>query len=249
MENRRLTAKIASINEIINGKFIKKEGFESSYILTSLGRRISRARILGLVVDKFTSDDNNYGTITIDDGTETIRCKLFVNLALFATVNPGDLVDVIGKLREYNGEIYLVPEIVRKKHPNFESLRLLELKKILDEQTKKISTIQELKKVAADATELKILAERKGLPKEDVESILEAEELIRSAIESKVAQTTELKEKILQAIQELDQGEGAEYTDIIQKTGLPESTIDEIIESLLTEGICIEPKAGKIKKL
>ena len=37
MAMKRLTSKKASITEIINGKFVKKEGFESSYALTDLG--------------------------------------------------------------------------------------------------------------------------------------------------------------------------------------------------------------------
>ena len=57
MEIKRITAKKASIGEIDNGTFVRKSGFESSYILTNLGRRLSRVNILGLIVDKFISPE------------------------------------------------------------------------------------------------------------------------------------------------------------------------------------------------
>jgi len=131
MEIKRLTAKKTSIREIISGKFVKKTGFESSYILTNLGRRLSRVRILGLIVDKFISADEKYATITLDDSTETIRGKAFVNVKIFDGFTNADLVDVFGKLREYNEEIYVMPEIIKKVGSNFETLRKLELEKIL----------------------------------------------------------------------------------------------------------------------
>jgi len=82
MDTRRLTAKKSSIVEIMKGRFVKKTGFESSYVLTNLARRLSRVRVLGLVVDKFISDDERYATITLDDGTDTIRCKSFAKYLL-----------------------------------------------------------------------------------------------------------------------------------------------------------------------
>src|SRR3972149_5400480 len=103
MEIKRLTAKKASIKELISGKYVKREGFESSYVLTNLGRKLSRVRIVALIVGKFISDDEKYAAITLDDSTETIRCKSFVNTKIFDGFGPGDFVDVFGKVREYNG--------------------------------------------------------------------------------------------------------------------------------------------------
>ena len=111
MEIKRLTAKKASIKEIISGKFVKREGFQSSYVLTNLGRKLSRVRVLGLIVDKFISPDERYATITLDDSTDTIRCKAFINTKIFDGFGPGDFVDVFGKLREYNGEVYTTRNI------------------------------------------------------------------------------------------------------------------------------------------
>lgn len=125
-EKRRLTAQKAAIAEIIRGKFVHMTGFESSYVQTAGGKRLTRVRVLGLIVDRFTSPDQKYATVTIDDGGETIRCKSFVNIKIFDGLTPGDLIEVFGKLREYGAEVYVTPELVRKVDANFETLRLLE---------------------------------------------------------------------------------------------------------------------------
>ncbi|MEM5778193.1 MAG: OB-fold nucleic acid binding domain-containing protein [Candidatus Aenigmatarchaeota archaeon] len=248
MEMKRLTAKKASIGEIVNGRFIKKSGFESSYVLTNLGRKLSRVRVLGLIVDKFISADEKYATITLDDSTETIRCKAFINTKIFDGFGSGDLVDVFGKLKEYNEEIYIMPEIVVKVEPNFETLRILELEKIFKDQREKIKKIREIQKQTSDLAEIKA-ALKDVIPLEDIEGILEAQEVIENSIEEKVNSTNEIKNKILKLIETLDKGEGTDYNDILIKSGLPERNVDLVIQDLLESGVCYEPKPGKIKKI
>jgi RPA family protein len=248
MEIKRITAKKASIGEVTNGSFVKKTGFESSYILTNLGRRLSRIRVTGLLVDKFISPDDRYATITLDDSTDTIRCKSFVNTKVFEGFGGGDLVDVFGKLREYNGEVYMVPEILKKVHPNFETLRLLELEKMFREQREKIKKIRELQKQTSDANELKSVV-KQFMSQDDAEGILEAQEIIENTTEEKVISSAEMKSKILNLIESLDKGQGADYQEILKKSGLPENDVDFSIQDLLESGVCYEPIAGKIKKL
>jgi len=74
------------------------------------------------------AEDENFASITLDDTTDTIRAKVFKTAKPLDTVELGNLVDVIGKVREWNGEIYIIPEIVHKiEDPNLELLRRLEL--------------------------------------------------------------------------------------------------------------------------
>ena len=249
MEKKRLTAKKAGLAEVATGKYVKKTGFESSYVLTNLGRRLSRVRILGLVVDRFESEDGKYATMTIDDGTETMRCKAFVNIKMFDVTEKGSLADITGKIREYNGEIYVAPEIVRKVPADWESLRALELKKTWSDQRGIIRKIRELQKQAADRTELKALAKKFNIDPDDVDGVLEAEELHIIAEESKIEVGGEAKEKVLKLITSLDTGPGADYAEILKMSGLPEGQVDAAVQDLLESGMCFEPKAGKIKKL
>ena len=251
MESRRLTAKKVSIAELMSGRFVKKTGFDSSYVLTNLGRRLSRVRLLGLIVDKFKPAEGTWAAITLDDGNDTTRAKAFQNVKVFDKVLPGDLVDVIGKTREFNGEIYIAPEIVRKVEANFETLRLLELKKIQEVQKEKVKKISELKKQTADGAELKTLAKKFNLSAEDVDGILEVGEIAESAetVVEKKDEAAEIKKKVLELISTLDKGEGADYAEISKTAGADESVVDNAIQTLLEEGILIEPKAGRLKKL
>jgi uncharacterized protein len=249
MERKRMTAKIAGLDEVTTGKFIKKSGFESNYILTKLGRKISRARVMGIIVDKYKSEDGNYATITLDDSSETLRAKVFVNASMFDDIKPGDLIDMIGKVREYNSEIYLIPEIIRKVSPNKETLRMLELKKIFLDQAEKIKKLRDLQKQSSDLSELKVLASKASLIEEDVEGILEAEEVIEIDVIEKTQETSEIKDKIIKLIDTLDAGKGADYQKILSQSELSEGKVDAAIQDLLESGICFEPKAGMIKKL
>jgi RPA family protein len=248
MDIKRITAKKAALSELSNGSFVKKSGFESSYVLTNLGRRLSRIRIMGLIVDKFTSPDDRYSTVTLDDSTDTVRCKAFVNVKIFDGFGGGDLVDMFGKIREYNGETYIVPEIVRKVHPNFETLRLLEMEKLFREQRDKIKKIRELQKQTSDVNELKATV-KQFMGIDEAEGILEAQLLEDHETEEKVITSAEMKSKILNLIETLDKGQGADYQEILKKSGLSENDVDFSIQDLLESGVCYEPTPGKIKKL
>ncbi len=248
MEIKRLTAKKANAAEIVKGRYVKRPGFESNYVLTNFGRKISRVRLLGTVVDKFVSEDGNYATITLDDSSETIRCKAFVNTKIFDSVSTGDLTDVVGKIREYNGEIYIAPETIAVvTDKNFETLRLLELAKIWKEQKEKIQKLAELKKQTLDVNELKAIA-KPFMSGDDVESIIEAEELI-GQIKEPADEKKEAKDVILKLIEDLDKGGGASYAEVLEKSGLDESTVDTAVQELLESGVCFEPKPGKIKRI
>ena len=248
MEIKRLTAKKASIKELNSGKYIKREGFESSYILTNQGRKLSRVRILALIVGKFISDDEKYAAITLDDSTDTIRCKAFVNTKIFDGFGPGDLVDVFGKVREYNGEIYIMSEIIRKADPNMETLRILELEKIIRGQKDKIKKIQTFENQTTDINELKSLV-KDHMSQDELKGILEAQEVNENIMQEKTATASEIKSQILKLIDKLDKGDGADYQEIMKKSGLSENDVDFAIQDLLESGMCYEPTPGKIRKL
>lgn len=184
MPLERMTAIKVKISELTRGEWVKKDGLEPSYVITPSGEHVSRARILGTVVGRFISDDENFATITVDDSTDTIRAKVFKTLKPLNGIKIGDIVDVIGKVREYGGEIYLIPEVIYKvTDPNFEILRELEILKkkklgIKVEERKEIDKIdvrKELLKLLEahpeGITYAEILKETK-LPEEVLEPVI-----------------------------------------------------------------------------
>ena len=231
----RQTARKVRIWDIMNGSFIRKEGFEPSIVKTRTGEEISRARILGTVVSKFIADDGNYASVTIDDGSDTIRLKVFKTTKPLDSLEPGDLVDVIGKVREYEGEVYIIPEITAKvTDPNFELLRRLEL----------IHKAMENKKVK------EIVEKNKDKKPEELKKELEDKGLSGGFAEQEEGKENEdktLKKQILKIIE--DSGDGIVYSELMKQVEGKETDIESAIDELLNEGICYEPSPGKIRKI
>lgn len=74
--------------------------------------------------------EENYTSSIIDDGTGRILLRSFENTSLFSKVDVGDPVLVIGRIREFNNEKYIIPEILKKiSNAAWINTRKLELSK------------------------------------------------------------------------------------------------------------------------
>jgi RPA family protein len=124
MDTPALTHKLRIV-DVVHGKLSK----EDNALQISKGEAVSRLRVMGTVIDTFSKDDGSYSTITLDDGTETIQARAFrEDTKKLENINKGDLVDILGRPQEYEGEIYVRPDGVQKlSDPNWELLRKLEL--------------------------------------------------------------------------------------------------------------------------
>jgi RPA family protein len=142
----RLVAHKLWLNDLTENNFVVTSGeFESNYVLLN-NKQISRINVIANIVNKFQNEDKSYIAITIDDGSAQIRLKTWrEDTKILSTVQVGDIVLVIGKVKKYNDEIYILPEIVKKVLPNEEILRKLELIKLygLPKQDKEIEIKKE----------------------------------------------------------------------------------------------------------
>ena len=131
---KRQIAYKARVSDILNGSFSKDE-LSAGYIKLN-GVNVSRVNVIANIVYK-SGDEQNHSSALIDDGTGKILLRTFENTNLFSKADIGDVVLVIGKIREYNNERYILPEIVRKLE-KFEwmSLRKIELKDTIIEPVK-----------------------------------------------------------------------------------------------------------------
>lgn len=110
----RSTAYRVRISDMVNGEFIRQEGFNPSYIVIN-ENNVSRINIIATVVSKYLTDDGNYCALTFDDGSETIRAKAFgADVAKIKDVKVGSFARFIGKIKHYNDETYLVPEVIKQ---------------------------------------------------------------------------------------------------------------------------------------
>ncbi|MHA1906554.1 MAG: hypothetical protein ACW98Y_04610 [Candidatus Thorarchaeota archaeon] len=125
----RMVAIRASVADIVNGTFGDDNG---PRVISPEGVELRRVLLVGNIVDQVTGN-NNFASITIDDGTETIRAKAWGAEANMLQAVSGDMLAiVVGKVREYENEVYVVPEIVREiDDPNLMTLHKLERRKAI----------------------------------------------------------------------------------------------------------------------
>src|SRR3989344_77926 len=92
------------------------------------GKKVSRVNVVANIIDKYVQDgEKKYAVLTLDDATGQIKLKLFGDdIKKFDEFNQGDTVLVIGLLRSWNNEVYVTPEIIKKKDPAFLLVRKLE---------------------------------------------------------------------------------------------------------------------------
>lgn len=130
MPINRLTAHKVWVSDLVNSPYIKTSGeFESNYVEIK-EKQVSRVNLIGTIVNKSETDDKNYVSLVLDDGTEQIRIKAWrEDVKILEKFSIGECVLVIGKVKNYNDETYIIPEIIKKINVNWELARKLELLK------------------------------------------------------------------------------------------------------------------------
>ncbi len=128
---KRATAYKLRIGEILSGKPVKNE--ERFNFLELGDREIRRINVVANIIEKYENpggeNKTKYASFTIDDASGQIKLKAFGDdVDRFKEISQGDTVMAIGKLREYNDEVYILPEIIKKKDPRYLLVRKLELK-------------------------------------------------------------------------------------------------------------------------
>ena len=133
VEIKRATAYKLWIKDIVSSRFITPETAEESPYLEVKTLKVSRVNIIATTVLIYKSEDGNYSNLTLDDGSgEAIRIKAWrEDTKLLEKVKVGDLVNVIGRVRMFNNEVYILPEIVKLlDDASWGKLRRLELIKL-----------------------------------------------------------------------------------------------------------------------
>lgn len=115
------------IGSILSGKVILENDKLKSLELGD--KNIIRINLIANIIDKYIQDgEKKFASITLDDASGQIKIKTFGDdIEKFAPLNQGDTVAVIGLLRQWNNELYITPEIIKKKDPSFLLVRKLEL--------------------------------------------------------------------------------------------------------------------------
>ena len=134
------------------------------------------------------------------------------------------MVVVVGKVKEYNNQVYVTPEIVKNlDNPLWLKVRKLELSKTFGEPVRVIT------EVAKDSKE----------EDEDRMQVVE-EKVTNENIQSG-------REKVFNIIESLDKGEGVHLTDIIVNSGIAEGDIENLVNDMIKEGEIFEIQKNKLR--
>jgi len=150
---KRETSYKLRIGDILKANQIFEESEELNKRLqfVEIGdKKILRVNIIANVIDKFESEgERKFASITIDDGSGQIRARLFgEEIAKLQDTSQGDTLIIIGLLRSYNQEIYILPELIKKADPKYLLVRKLEIEKtfskpLTSEQKNKVKALRD----------------------------------------------------------------------------------------------------------
>lgn len=125
MFTKRHTAYKLRIKDILSNEFVSRDG-ESDYVLVN-DQQVSRVRVMATIVNRFINDERKSGSLIIDDGSEVISLRGWEDqFHMIDKTVIGQLIDIVARVREYNDQVYLVPEIIKKASPDWFVLRKLE---------------------------------------------------------------------------------------------------------------------------
>ncbi len=208
---RRQVAYKVRISDILNAEYVKEEGWLPNYALIK-GKQVSRANIIAAVISVGAE-------VVVDDGSGSIALRSFGQPAHEFDV--GSLVMVMGKVREFNSQKYVVPEIVKKVDDKAATLRRLELER--DALTNPAC--------AAEA------------PKQE-QSAEPAEAIVEEVVDAAVEDTS--NKRVYELVKSLDSGEGADFGEVISQGG---EAAERSVDFLLKRGEIFEIRPGKLKVL
>lgn len=247
--------KLSKIVDLSTGEkvFDDEAGF-LKYIETEEGP-VARAAVVGTVLDTNINDETNSGSIVLDDKSGVIRVQTFgEGLSKIKDVKQGDTVIVFGKVREYDNNVYLLLQILKKI-----SIEEMQARKayvdFLKEHWQKMS-----EQIASDFSVFegniddfaKNIAKKYRLSQNEVDMIIREIKLKKTqqSETTKKAQNDADEQTLLQAISKLDQeGNGASIDDLASATGFSRERIEEIIKYAIDIGDIYEPSPGRFKIL
>jgi len=249
----RFLAEKVPIQELEEGEYIEEKEQNPNYVITSGNKKIFRVNVVATLVHKELR--GSVTSILVDDGTGKIILRLFEENKNAINLEVGDVVQIIGKMRIFNQEKYIFPEIIKKINPVWLKVRSLELqkeKRQIDAEEKNSSlnigktehTKNEVKKeYQSEVVQVKKQLQNQAQKQE--ESGTSTFEVISEEIEENDPLLP--YEKLSKLIIELDKGDGVLIEEIIEKSPLEKT--EELIEKMLENGDIFQNTPGKVRLL
>ncbi|MFA5141407.1 MAG: hypothetical protein WC471_00355 [Candidatus Woesearchaeota archaeon] len=219
MDNEIVQRQIAfkvNLKDIVTKQLVKQEGWLPNYVEYG-GQKISRVNVMGTVISTVSENENH---IVIDDGEVSIIIRKFEtqNIEL-GDYKVGSLLNIIGKIREFNNEKYIMPEA--------------------------IIPVISMNQVDMRKKEIKLL-HMNGFYSVVKEVVPKAVSTSPGIIEENVHEGDSEAARLIAKIRELDDGNGADIDTIISSLG---PSYERTMQILQEQGDIFTTKPGKIKIL
>ncbi len=236
----RFPAEKVSIQELDEGEYVEEKDQNPNYILINKNKKIFRINVIATLVHKELR--GSVTSILIDDGRGKMVLRIFEENKHASLLEVGDVVQIIGKIRIFNQEKYIFPEIIKKINRIWLKVRSLEMRQDEKRKEKEEKNVQSVEqKKGEDVKELvtEVISSKKNIEDADCFKVVSEE----------IEENDPLLpfEKISKLISELDKGEGAMIEEIIEKSPLEKT--EELIEKMLENGDIFQNMPGKVRLL
>ena len=133
---KREIANKLRVGDILRGKPVLDEETQRFKFLEIGDKQIIRANVIANVIDKFVSQgEKKFASLTLDDASGQINARIFgEDVALLDEISQGHTLRIVGVLRHFNNELYILPEIMKIVDPRFLLIRKLEIEKTTPKQ-------------------------------------------------------------------------------------------------------------------
>ncbi len=212
-----------SIKELEEGVYVEERDQNPNYLLTAAQKKIFRVNVLAIIVHKELRGTVN--NLLVDDGTGKIMVRFFEENKNLLDMEVGEVVLVLGRVREYQKEKYILPEIIKKTNSLWLKVRAEEL------QIKTLPLESPLPERKSPAAEIKT---------EKDEIVIEEEEIEGNSSSFPF-------QKIIQLITDLDKGEGVFIEELLEKSPLEKT--EELLEKMLENGNIFQNLPGRVRVL
>lgn len=216
-----------TIKELEESNYVEEQNQNPNYIFTLNRKKIFRVNVLATVVHK--EQRGTINNLFIDDGTEKITVRFFEENKSLLDLEVGEVILVLGRVREYQKEKYIFPEIVKKTNSLWLKVRARELQ-IKMQSPENQNQLPERKNALIEAKKEK-----------DETIIIEEEEEIEENYSFLPFQ------KIIELITNLDKGEGVLIEELLEKSPLKKT--EELLEKMLENGNIFQNLPGKVRVL
>ncbi len=214
----RQVAHKTSIGQMLNGKYVQSDDKNPNYFILD-DQPVYKVNVVAIVIHKET-----VGAITnllLDDGTGRITTRFFEENPVATNATIGDALLLTGRVRLYNQERYLSPEIVKKVDKVWLQVRRQECKSAFTAETVKKAEVKE--------------TQEDTVVDEEIAEVAEVQDNLLPS------------QKISRIIRDLDKGGGVFIEEIIEKSPLDHT--EQIIEKMLERGEIFQNQPGKVKVL